>query len=130
MRCWRATSASPLVEGSDLTVRDGRVWLKTIDGLQRVHAIVRRQDDDYCDPLELRSDSALGVAGLTECARRGNVLIANALGSGVLESGALLGYLPKLARRAARRAAALPSVATWWLGEPAAFDDALARPTS
>ena len=84
-----------LVEGSDLTVRDGRVWLKTIDGLQRVHAILRRQDDDYCDPLELRSDSALGVAGLTDCARRGNVLIANALGSGVLESGALLGYLPR-----------------------------------
>ena len=53
-----------LVEGNDLTVRDDRVWLKTIDGLQRVHAIVRRQDDDYCDPLELRSDSALGVAGL------------------------------------------------------------------
>ena len=84
----------PLVEGSDLTVRDDRVWLKTIDGLQRVHAILRRQDDDYCDPLELRTDSALGVAGLTDCARRGNVLLANALGSGVLESGALLGFLP------------------------------------
>ena len=95
-----------LVEGSDLTVRDDRVWLKTIDGLRRVHAIVRRQDDDYCDPLELRSDSALGIAGLTDCARRGNVLLANALGSGVLESGALLGYLPRPQPRAARRAAA------------------------
>ena len=95
----------PLVEGSDLTVRDGCVWLKTVDGLKRVHAILRRQDDDYCDPLELRSDSALGVAGLTDCARRGTVLIANALGSGVLESGALLGFLPRLSRAAARRAA-------------------------
>ena len=117
-----------LVEGSDLTVRDDRVWLKTIDGLQRVHAIVRRQDDDYCDPLELRSDSALGIAGLTECARRGNVLLANALGSGVLESGALLGYLPKLARELLGEPLKLPSVATWWLGEPAAFEDAWRRP--
>jgi uncharacterized circularly permuted ATP-grasp superfamily protein/uncharacterized alpha-E superfamily protein len=117
-----------LVEGSDLTVRDDRVWLKTIDGLQRVHAIVRRQDDDYCDPLELRSDSALGIAGLTECARRGNVLLANALGSGVLESGALLGYLPKLARELLGEPLLLPSVATWWLGEPAAFEDAWQHP--
>ncbi len=117
-----------LVEGSDLTVRDDRVWLKTIDGLQRVHAIVRRQDDDYCDPLELRSDSALGIAGLTECARRGSVLLANALGSGVLESGALLGYLPKLARELLGEPLRLPSVATWWLGEPAAFEDAWRHP--
>ena len=117
-----------LVEGSDLAVRDDRVWLKTIDGLQRVHAIVRRQDDDYCDPLELRSDSALGVAGLTDCARRGNVLLANALGSGVLESGALLGYLPHLSWKLLGEPLLLPSVATWWLGERAAFDDAWARP--
>jgi uncharacterized circularly permuted ATP-grasp superfamily protein/uncharacterized alpha-E superfamily protein len=117
-----------LVEGSDLTVRDDRVWLKTIDGLQRVHAIVRRQDDDYCDPLELRADSALGVPGLTDCARRGTVLLANALGSGVLESGALLGYLPQLSRELLGEPLQLPSIATWWLGEPAAFDDAWRRP--
>ncbi len=113
-----------LVEGSDLTVRSGRVWLKTIEGLRRVHAIVRRQDDNYCDPLELRSESALGVAGLTECARRGTVMIANALGSGVLESGALLGYLPRLSEQLLGEPLRLPSVATWWLGEPAAFDGA------
>ncbi len=113
-----------LVEGSDLTVRDGCVWMKTVEGLQRVHAILRRQDDDYCDPLELRTDSALGVAGLTDCARRGSVMIANALGSGVLESGALLGYLPRLAERLLGESLKLPSVATWWLGEPAAFADA------
>jgi len=118
----------PLVEGSDLTVRDGRVWLKTTSGLERVHAIVRRQDDDYCDPLELRSDSALGIAGLTDCARRGTVLLANALGSGVLESGALLGYLPRLSRQLLGEPLLLPSVATWWLGEPAAFADAWRRP--
>ena len=114
----------PLVEGNDLTVRDDRVWMKTIDGLRRVHAIVRRQDDDYCDPLELRPDSALGVAGLTEAARRGHVLLANALGSGVLESGALLGYLPALSRELLGEPLRLPSVATWWLGEPAALADA------
>jgi uncharacterized circularly permuted ATP-grasp superfamily protein/uncharacterized alpha-E superfamily protein len=117
-----------LVEGSDLAVRDDRVWLKTIDGLQRVHAIVRRQDDDYCDPLELRSDSALGIAGLTDCARRGHVLLANALGSGVLESGALLGFLPRLSKKLLGEPLLLPSVATWWLGEPAAFEDAWQRP--
>lgn len=117
----------PLVEGSDLTVRGGNVWMKTVEGLQRVHAILRRQDDDYCDPLELRSDSALGVPGLTDCARRGSVLIGNALGSGVLESGALLGYLPKLSEKLLGEPLRLPSVATWWLGEQAAFDDAWKR---
>ncbi|HXR50868.1 MAG TPA: circularly permuted type 2 ATP-grasp protein [Steroidobacteraceae bacterium] len=111
----------PLVEGGDLTVRNGRVWLKTIGGLRRVHAILRRQDDSFCDPLELRSDSALGIAGLTECARIGSVLIANALGSGVLESGALLGFLPRLSERLLGQELKLPSIATWWCGEPAAL---------
>jgi uncharacterized circularly permuted ATP-grasp superfamily protein/uncharacterized alpha-E superfamily protein len=117
----------PLVEGGDLTVRDGKVWLKTIGGLRRVHAMLRRQDGSYCDPLELRSDSALGVAGLTECARRGTVLIANALGSGVLESGALLGFLPRIAERLLGQDLLMPSIGTWWCGEPAALSDALKR---
>jgi uncharacterized circularly permuted ATP-grasp superfamily protein/uncharacterized alpha-E superfamily protein len=117
----------PLVEGSDLTVRDGCVWMKTVDGLKRVHALLRRQDDDYCDPLELRSDSALGVPGLTDCARRGTVLLANALGSGVLESSALLGYLPQLSEQLLGEPLRMPSVATWWLGDPAALDDAWSR---
>ncbi len=117
----------PLVEGGDLTVREGRVWLKTLGGLRRVHAILRRQDDTYCDPLELRTDSALGVAGLTDCARRGTVLIANALGSGLLESGALLGFLPRLCQELMQEPLRLPSIATWWCGEAAALDDALAN---
>jgi uncharacterized circularly permuted ATP-grasp superfamily protein/uncharacterized alpha-E superfamily protein len=117
----------PLVEGTDLTVRSGCVWMKTVEGLKRVHAILRRQDDDYCDPLELRSDSALGVAGLTDCARRGNVFLGNALGSGVIESGALMGYLPELSEQLLGEPLKLPSVATWWLGEPAALDDAWKR---
>ena len=117
----------PLVEGHDLLVRDGRVWLKTVEGLQRVHTILRRQDDTFCDPLELRADSALGVAGLTDCARRGNVFIANALGAGVLDSGALLGFLPRLAKQLLHEPLLLPSVATWWCGEPAALEDALEK---
>ncbi len=116
-----------LVEGSDLAVRAGKVWLKTVEGLRRVHAILRRQDDDFCDPLELRADSALGVPGLTDCARRGSVLVANAIGSGVLESGATMGFLPAIARRLLGEELSMPSVATWWLGEPAALDDALPR---
>ncbi|MCX7273257.1 MAG: circularly permuted type 2 ATP-grasp protein [Burkholderiales bacterium] len=117
----------PLVEGADLVVRDGRVWLKTLEGGRRVHAILRRLDEDYCDPLELRADSALGVPGLADCARRGSVVLANALGSGVLESGALLGFLPAIAERLMGERLKIPSVATWWCGESAARDDAFAR---
>ena len=117
----------PLVEGGDLTVRNGLVWLKTLSGPQRVHVILRRVDDDFCDPLELRPDSALGVAGLTEAARRGTVVIANGLGSNLLESGALLGYLPALCRRLLGESLRMPSVATWWCGEPAALEEVVAN---
>ncbi|MEK7883121.1 circularly permuted type 2 ATP-grasp protein [Methyloversatilis sp. NSM2] len=117
----------PLVEGSDLLVRDGKVWLKHLSGLRRVHAVLRRLDDDFCDPLELRADSALGVPGLVDAARRGNVLIANALGSNLLETGALLGFLPRLCERLLGEPLAMPSLATWWCGEEAALEDAIAR---
>jgi uncharacterized circularly permuted ATP-grasp superfamily protein/uncharacterized alpha-E superfamily protein len=113
----------PLVEGSDLAVRDGRVWLRTLSGLERVHAILRRQDDDFCDPLELRSDSALGIPGLTDAVRRGNVLIANSLGSNLIESGAMLGFLPRICEHWLGEQLAMPSVATWWCGEPAAREE-------
>jgi len=116
-----------LVEGNDLTVRDGCVWLKTLSGLQRVHAILRRLDDDYCDPLELRSDSALGIPGLVEAVRRGNVLVANALGSNLLESSTLLGYLPNLSQKLLGEPLKMPSVATWWCGEPAALNEVIAN---
>jgi uncharacterized circularly permuted ATP-grasp superfamily protein/uncharacterized alpha-E superfamily protein len=117
----------PLVEGNDLTVREDKVYLKTLSGLQRVHAILRRLDDDYCDPLELRSDSALGIPGLVQAARRGQVLIANGLGSNLLESGALLGFLPGLCERLLGETLRMPSVATWWCGEPAALADVVTR---
>lgn len=111
-----------LVEGQDLTVRGDGVFLKTLAGLKRVHAILRRLDDDYCDPLDLRADSTLGVAGLVEVARAGRVLIANALGNGVLESPALTGFLPALCERLLGEPLAMPSVAAWWCGEAAALE--------
>jgi uncharacterized circularly permuted ATP-grasp superfamily protein/uncharacterized alpha-E superfamily protein len=117
----------PLVEGSDLTVREDKVWLKTLSGLQRVHVILRRLDDDFCDPLELRSDSALGIPGLVNATRRGNVLVANGLGSNLLETGALLGFLPGLCERLLGESLKMPSVATWWCGEPAALNDVIAK---
>lgn len=117
----------PLVEGSDLTVREATVYLKTLSGLRRVHAIMRRLDDDFCDPLELRTDSALGVPGLLDAVRQGNVMVANALGSGVLESPGLLGFLPRICERLFGEALILPSIATWWCGEPPVLAHALER---
>lgn len=89
----------PLVEGADLTVRHDRVFLKTIAGLRQVHGILRHLNDDFCDPLEMRADSALGVPGLVGAWRAGRVLIANAFGMGVLESPALRGLLPDLCQQ-------------------------------
>jgi uncharacterized circularly permuted ATP-grasp superfamily protein/uncharacterized alpha-E superfamily protein len=114
-----------LAEGGDLTVRDDRVYLKTLKGLDRVHVILRRLDDDFCDPLEFRADSTLGVPGLTQAWRAGHVLIANAPGTSVLESPALLGFLPAVSERVLGQPLAVPSVATWWCGEAAARADAL-----
>ena len=107
-----------LVEGGDLTVRDRRVFIKTLEGLQPVDVIFRRLDDSFCDPLELRSDSSLGVAGLVEAARAGNVTIANALGSGVIETAAMMPFLPQLCRHLLGEDLMLPSAATRWLGQP------------
>src|SRR5262249_29698068 len=116
-----------LAEGGDLMVRDDRVYLKTLKGLDRVHVILRRLDDDFCDPLELRADSTLGVPSLTQAWRSGHVLVANALGTGVLESAALLGFLPAVAAHVLGQPLALPSVDTWWCGEAAARAAALPK---
>jgi uncharacterized circularly permuted ATP-grasp superfamily protein/uncharacterized alpha-E superfamily protein len=103
-----------IVQGGDLTVRQDRVFLKTVGGLWPVHAIWRRVDDHFCDPLELRSDSTLGVAGLLQAWRSGRVLVANGFGLGVLESPALLPHLPGLAMRLLGEPLRLPIVPTWW----------------
>jgi uncharacterized circularly permuted ATP-grasp superfamily protein/uncharacterized alpha-E superfamily protein len=106
-----------LVQGGDLTVRDSRVFLQTLDGLKPVDAILRRVDDGFCDPIELRADSFLGVAGLVEAVRAGNVVVANALGSGLIESPAFMPFLPQLSQRLLGERLKLPSVATWWCGQ-------------
>lgn len=106
----------PLVVGDDLTVRDSRVFLKTLAGLNPVDVILRRLDDDFCDPLALRGDSLLGVPGLVQAARAGNVFIANSLGSGLVETPTLMAFLPSLCRYLLGESLLLPSVATWWCG--------------
>jgi uncharacterized circularly permuted ATP-grasp superfamily protein/uncharacterized alpha-E superfamily protein len=108
-----------LVEGGDLTVRNGCVYMKTLGGLLPVDVIVRRQDDTYCDPLELRSDSMLGVAGLVQAVMSGNVAVANALGSGLLESAAPAAFVPALCKHLLGEELKMPSIATWWCGDPA-----------
>ncbi|MBB1593285.1 circularly permuted type 2 ATP-grasp protein [Achromobacter sp. UMC46] len=116
-----------LVEGGDLVVRDKLLYLKTLHGLERVHAVLRRLDDDFCDPLELRSDSTLGVPGLLQVMREGNVLVANSLGASFLESPAINGFLPAISRRLLDADLLLPSLPSWWCGEAAACEQVLAN---
>jgi uncharacterized circularly permuted ATP-grasp superfamily protein/uncharacterized alpha-E superfamily protein len=111
-----------LVEGADLTVRDRRVYLKTVDGLEQVDVILRRVDDSFCDPLELRGDSLLGVSGLVDAIVAGNVRVANALGSGLIETAAIMPFLPGLSTKLLGERLKLPSVATWWCGQTYALD--------
>lgn len=107
-----------LAFGEDLTVSDGYVWLKTIKGLERVDVIIRRVDDVFCDPLEFRSDSHLGVVGLMEAVRQRKVLVINPLGARVLENPGLMAFLPKVSKRLLGEDLSIPSVATWWCGQP------------
>jgi uncharacterized circularly permuted ATP-grasp superfamily protein/uncharacterized alpha-E superfamily protein len=116
-----------LVQGNDLTVRDEKLYLKTLQGLQPVHGLLKRVDDDWIDPLELRADSTLGVPGLLQAVRSGNLLVANTPGSGFLESNALLGFMPALARNLMGEPLQLPAIPSWWCGEAAALQDVLPR---
>lgn len=108
----------PLVQGADLEVRGGRLWLRTVDDIAPVHVVLRRVDAGFCDPLELRPDSTLGVAGLVDVCRSGHVTVVNSLGAGVLENAGLAGYLPALCRHLLGEELSLPSPSTWWCGEP------------
>lgn len=107
-----------LLEGDDLTVRDGQVFVRTIEGLQPVEVLLRRLDSDYADPLAFNAASRIGVPGLARAARDGNVAIVNALGSGAVESAGLMGFMPGLARRLLGEDLRMPNVATWWCGQP------------
>ena len=125
----------PLVEGRDLVVQNNRVWLRSLSGLDPVDVVIRRVDDQWCDPVELRADSLLGVPGLLEVVRRGRVAVLNPLGSGILESPALAGLLADLAPTLLGEELALPGPRSWWCGRPdglqrvlAGFDDLLLLP--
>jgi uncharacterized circularly permuted ATP-grasp superfamily protein len=109
----------PLLEGSDLLVREGRVWMRVLGRLEQVDVILRRVDSTWMDALELRGGSRLGVTGLLECVRQGTVSVVNTIGSGVLENPALLPFLPDLCERLLGEPLRLPSVDTWWCGDPA-----------
>ncbi len=110
-----------LAQGDDLTVRDNRVYLKLLEGLQPVGVILRRLRDDFCDPLELRADSVIGIPGLVQAVRAGNVVVANGLGSSWLESPAISAFLPRLSRELLGEDLAIPSVPTWWCGDEASL---------
>lgn len=116
-----------LVQGTDLLVRDEKLYLKTLEGLKPIHGLLKRVDDDWLDPLELRAESTLGVPGLLQAVRAGNVLVANTPGSGFLESNAILGFLPQLSRTLLQEELQLPAIPSWWCGEPAAMHDVLPR---
>lgn len=111
-----------LVEGADLTVRANQVFLKSLHGLEPVHVILRRVDDDYLDPLELRADSALGVPGLLQALRCGEVVLANAPGAGWLESPGLSGFWPGVAKHLLDEELLLPAATSWWCGERAVWE--------
>jgi uncharacterized circularly permuted ATP-grasp superfamily protein/uncharacterized alpha-E superfamily protein len=106
-----------LVQGEDLLVRDRYVWIKTVEGLEKVDIILRRVDDSFCDPLELREDSQLGVPGLLEVIRSGNVAVANPLGSGILENHGLMAFMHSIFRYFLNEDPVFPMVATWWCGQ-------------
>ncbi|MED5815389.1 circularly permuted type 2 ATP-grasp protein [Mycolicibacterium sp. 050232] len=106
----------PLVESADLVVRDGTLWMRSLGTLKRVDVVLRRVDADYVDPLDLRPDSRLGVAGLVEALRRGSVTVVNTLGSGILESPGLARFLPQLAELLLDETPRLPTAAMYWGG--------------
>lgn len=114
-----------LVEGNDLTVRDQRLFLKTLKGLEPVHVLIKRMDDAWIDPLKMRADSSLGVPGLVQVLRAGNLVMANMPGSSLLESSAIQGFLPGVCQHMLGESLLIPSLATWWCGEDASLRSVL-----
>ena len=117
----------PLVEGRDLIVEDGRVWMRTTAGLAPVHAIYRRLNDDFLDPDVFNPDSMLGVRGLIDVWRRGRVAIANAVGTGVADDKAIYAYMPRIIRYYLSEDPILSNVQTHICGEPEGLDYTLAH---
>jgi uncharacterized circularly permuted ATP-grasp superfamily protein/uncharacterized alpha-E superfamily protein len=116
-----------LVEGDDLAVSGDRIHIRTVAGLKRLDVLLRRVDSNFLDPLELDASSQLGVPGLIDVLRKSGVVVANMPGSGVLESRALLGFLPSLSRRLLGEDLQMPHIATWWCGQKSAREEVLSR---
>ncbi|MBP6759832.1 MAG: circularly permuted type 2 ATP-grasp protein [Flavobacterium sp.] len=116
-----------LVQGNDLLVRDGFVWLKSIDQLERVDVIIKRLDDEWCDPLELRRDSLLGIPGLLQVIRLGNVSVVNPPGTSVLENYGLMAFMQNACKFLLKEPLLMPSVATWWCGQTKELNFVLAN---
>ncbi len=116
-----------LVQGDDLVARDGYVWIKTVEGLEKVDVILRRVDDHFCDPLELKEDSQLGVPGLLEVVRNGNVAVANPLGSGILENSGIMAFMHNVFRYYLKEDPIFPMRATWWCGQKKEMDYVIER---
>lgn len=117
-----------LVQGDDLTVDHGRLMVRTVSGLHPIDILWRRMDGDYTDPLELNGASRIGTPGMVSALRHGGVTMLNALGSGVLESRAMMAFLPKLAPMLTGAPLAMANIATWWLGGAAERARVLADP--
>ena len=107
----------PLVQGNDMVVRDGFLWMKSLQGLKQIDVVLRRVDDAFTDPLELREDSHLGVAGLLDVVRRNNVAVINPIGSGVIENPGLIPFMPAIAKFFMDEELKLPQIASWWCGQ-------------
>ena len=107
----------PLVKGNDLLVRDGFVWMKSLKGLKKIDVILRRVDDIFVDPLELREDSYLGVAGLLEVVRNNNITVVNPVGSGIIENSGLVPFMNAICNYFFDEDLILPQIASWWCGQ-------------
>ncbi|MES0881152.1 circularly permuted type 2 ATP-grasp protein [Roseibium sp. SCP14] len=106
-----------LLEGEDLSVQDGRLMVRTVAGLKPVSVLWRRLDTAWSDPVELNESSHIGTPGLVQAVRQGSVTMVNALGTGILETRALLAFLPRISEHLLGESLKLPNVATWWCGE-------------
>ncbi len=111
-----------LVQGEDLIMRDSFVWIKTVEGLEKVDVILRRVDDTFCDPLELREESQLGIPGLLQAIRKGNVTVANPLGSSILENAGLMAFMQGVFKYFLTEDPIIPTIATWWCGQKKEMD--------
>lgn len=120
----------PLVESADLVVRDGKLWMRSLGTLKQVDVVLRRVDAEYTDPLDLRPDSRLGVAGLVEAQRRGAVTVVNSLGSGILESPGVQRFLPELSELLLGEEPLLGRPAYFWAGRAAERAHILSRLSS